>query len=45
MVILKVIWVIGIVFCGLLFYVYYVKKDEMIGKLLCVNEYMGDIGR
>ena len=44
-VILKVMWVIGIVSCGPLLYAYYVKKDETTGKSLCVNEHMGDIGR
>ena len=44
-IILKVIWVIGIASCGPLLYAYYVKKEETTGKSLCVNEYMGDLGR
>lgn len=41
----KIIWVIGFAFCGPLLYAYYVKKEETSGKLICVNEYMGDLGR
>lgn len=44
-IILKIIWVIGIASCGPLLYAYYVKKEETTGKSLCVNEYMGDLGR
>ena len=44
-IILKIIWVIGIASCGPLLYAYYVKKEETTAKSLCVNEYMGDIGR
>ncbi|KAL9980515.1 hypothetical protein ACROYT_G009115 [Oculina patagonica] len=44
-IILAIIWVIGILSCGPLLYAYYVKKEEKTGKSLCVNEYMGDLGR
>ncbi|KAJ7374177.1 DN3 thymocyte differentiation [Desmophyllum pertusum] len=45
-IILKIIWVIGIASCGPLLYAYYVKKDEETSdKSMCVNEYMGDLGR
>lgn len=43
--IFKIIWVIGIVFCIFLLYVYFVKRDEKSGLLLCFNDYMGDDGR
>lgn len=45
MIIPKIIWVIGMVSCGPLLYAYYVQKEESSGKSLCVNEYMGDLGR
>lgn len=43
--ILKIIWVIGIVSCTPLLYAYSVKRDEKSGPSLCLNDYMGDDGR